>query len=111
MKAEELVMLLDAEAVSAGSADKEIRGGYCGDFLSFVMGKAPAGAAWFTVMSNVNVAAVAYMADVGAVVLCESVKPDALLAERCNKEGIPLLTTPLDVYHAAARLARYEDRV
>lgn len=111
MKAEELAKLLDAQAVCAGADDKEIRGGYCGDFLSFVMGKAPADAAWFTVMSNVNVAAVAYMADVGAVVLCEGVRPDDLLAERCGKEGIPLLITPLDAYHAAARLARYEDRV
>jgi len=111
MKADVLAKLLDANTVCGGVSDKDIRGGYCGDFLSFVMGKAPAGAAWFTVMSNVNVAAVAYMAEVGAVVLCENVKPDPALTVRCEKEGIPLFMTPLDAYHAAARLALYEDRL
>ena len=33
-------------------------GGYCGDLLSWVMGKAPADGVWLTIMSNVNVAAV-----------------------------------------------------
>jgi hypothetical protein len=111
MKLCELTDLMDAECICAGEAEREIHGGYCGDFLSFVMSRAPAGAAWFTVMSNVNVAAVAYMTDVGAVILCEGIRPDPALAERCAKEGIPLLSTTMDVYHAASRLALYENRL
>lgn len=111
MNTAELAELFDARIVNDGNPKQEIKGGYCGDFLSFVMGRAPTGSAWLTVMSNVNVAAVAVMAEVGAVVVCEGVTPDAALVERCRTESINLITTPLDVYGAAARLAIYEDKL
>ena len=111
MKLTELATLLDAEIVNTGDTDKEIRGGYAGDFLSFVMSRAPSDSAWFTVMSNVNVAAVAYMSEVGCVVLCEGVTPEQALIERCKKESINLLKTALDIYGAAAKLAVYESKL
>lgn len=111
MKLNELANLLDAEIGNAGDAGKEIRGGYTGDFLSFVMSRAPSDCAWFTVMSNVNVAAVAYMSEVGCVVICEGVNPEQALVERCKKENINLLTTALDSYRAAAKLAVYESKL
>ena len=51
--------------------ERPVEGGYCGDLLSWVMGRAPAGGAWLTIMSNVNVAAVAALADTACVVLAE----------------------------------------
>ena len=35
---------------------KEINGCYCGDLLSWVMGRAQADNAWITIMSNINIA-------------------------------------------------------
>ena len=60
MKIGELAKILSAKVVNQGEA-QEVKGGYCGDFLSHVMAKAPENAAWFTIMSNVNVAAVAHL--------------------------------------------------
>jgi hypothetical protein len=86
----------------------ELSGGYVGDFLSHVMSHAVAGGVWFTVMNNVNVAGVAVLADVGAVVICEGVQPDRALLERCRDKCVPLLTTQLPLYEsvqAAGRIA------
>ena len=59
--------------------EREVSGGYVGDLLSWVMGRAQTGNVWLTIMSNQNVAAVALMAEVSCVVLTEGVKPDEAL--------------------------------
>ena len=55
-------------------------------------------------MNNVNVAGVATLADVSLVLICEGVKPDERLVEKCKSEEISLLTTDLDVYSAIVEL-------
>lgn len=102
MTVNELKTRLNAEVLV--DSGKPTEGVYAGDFLSRVMGKAPSGCAWLTVMANVNVAGVATLAEISAVVLCEGVKPDSLLTQKCQAENISLLTTPLDVFAAAVRL-------
>ena len=84
--------------------ERPVEGGYCGDLLSWVMGRAPAGGAWLTIMSNVNVAAVAALADTACVVLAEGVVPDPPLLDRARAQGITLLGTELSVYDCAVRL-------
>ena len=86
--------------------DRPVEGGYCGDLLSWVMGRAPAGGAWLTIMSNVNVAAVAALADVACVILTEGVQPDPPLLERARAQGIALLGTELSTYDCAVRLGK-----
>ena len=87
-------------------SDGEIKAFYAGDFLSRVMGKAPADCAWFTVMANVNVAGVAVLAEVRAVVLCEGVAPDPLLTEKLRNEGIGLITTELPVFEGCVSVVK-----
>lgn len=84
--------------------NRTVDGGYCGDLLSWVMGRAPADGAWLTIMSNVNVAAVAALADVACVVLAEGVVPDAPLQSKAELQGINLLGTELSVYDCAVKL-------
>ncbi len=80
-----------------------ITGGFCGDLLSWVMGRASSGDCWFTVMGNLNTIAVATLADVAAVVLCQGVTlPDDAL-EKAKEEGINVYYTDLSVYEAATR--------
>lgn len=86
--------------------DRPVEGGYCGDLLSWVMGRAPAGGAWLTIMSNVNVAAVAALADTACVVLAEGVVPDPPLLDRAKAQGITLLGTELSVFDCAVQLGR-----
>lgn len=84
--------------------DREVAGGYCGDLLSWVMGRAVAGGAWLTIMSNVNVAAVAALADVACVILTEGVRPDPALLAKARAQGVNLLGTDLPTYACAGRL-------
>ena len=86
-------------------SERTVDGGYCGDLLSWVMGRAAAGDAWLTIMSNVNVAAVAALADVACVILTEGVVPDDALLNKAKQQGINLLGTELGAYECAGKLS------
>ncbi|MFA5449260.1 MAG: hypothetical protein WC292_02310 [Clostridia bacterium] len=101
MNVAELAKILGAEFKATGDVSRVVSGGYAGDFLSFVMGRAPEDSAWLTVMSNINVAAVAILAEVSVIVLCEGVKAETPLIARCKEKNINLLETALDIFSAA----------
>lgn len=104
MTVQELIDALSLTTFHLDDPDRPVEGGYCGDLLSWVMGRAPAGGAWLTIMSNVNVAAVASLTDVSCVILAEGVVPDPPLLERAKTQGITLLGTQLPVFDCACRL-------
>ena len=58
MKVSELAKESGWQVFSKGE-DRAVESGYCGDFLSNIISRAPDSCAWLTVMNNVNVAAVA----------------------------------------------------
>ena len=103
MKINSLIKNLEADIVNIADIDREIEGGYCGDFLSVVMGKAPENAGWFTIMNNQNVAAVATLTDVGIIILCDGVKPDPLLDKKVKDVGINCITTDYTVFDAVKK--------
>ena len=105
MTVRELKDELELNAFCVGDEDTEVCGAYCGDLLSWVMGRAEEGNAWLTIMSNQNVAAVAVMTDLSCIILTEGVRPDEPLLSRCETEGINLLGTELSTFEAAAKLA------
>ena len=72
MTVNELISALELKTFFLEDGDRDIDGAYCGDLLSWVMGKAPADAAWVTIMSNQNVAAVAALSDAACVILAGS---------------------------------------
>ena len=106
MTVSELAEKLELETFCAGSPDREVRGAYCGDLLSWVMGRAEPDNVWFTIMSNQNVAAVAVMADISCIVLTEGVRPDEQLLARAESEQLDLFGTALSTYEAAAAFAK-----
>ncbi len=105
MTVQELTEQLSLTAFHLSEPDRAVEGGYCGDLLSWVMGNAPADSAWLTIMSNVNVAAVAALTDVACVILTESVEPDEPLLLKARAQGINLLGTKLSTYQCAAQVA------
>ncbi len=84
--------------------DREVRGGYAGDLLSWVMGRAEADDAWLTIMSNPNIVAVAQLTDVSCVILCEGVLPDAGVADLAFEKGINLLGSDQSVFALSAEI-------
>lgn len=91
-------------ALSLPDPEREIEGVYIGDLLSWVMGRAQAGNAWITIMSNVNVLAVATLADTAAVILAEEVELDAELAKQAEMKDVNVLKTALPAYECAVLL-------
>ena len=78
---------------------------YAGDLLSWVMGHAQADDAWLTIMSNGNIVAVATLADVSCVILCEGVEPDAgVCGNAPNEKGVNLLGSAESLFNLSARV-------
>ena len=84
--------------------NREICGAYIGDLLSWVMGKAKADNIWITIMSNVNVIAVASLSDVSCVLLAEGVTFSNDLLNTAKEKGINVLSTSLASYEAAIKV-------
>ena len=93
------------EAVSLPDGDREIVGVYIGDLLSWVMGRAEMDNAWITIMTNVNVIAVATLADTSCVILAEGVEMEKDLVETAKQKEINVLSSSLPIYETAIKLA------
>lgn len=104
MTVQELVSALNLKVFYMEEPDREIEAVYCGDLLSWVMGKCPPDSAWITIMSNQNVAAVAVLCDTACTILSENVQPDADLLDRAEKQGVTLLGSELGEYELCWRL-------
>lgn len=83
---------------------EQVSGAYCCDLLSWVIGRAGAQDALVTVMSNVNVMAVAVMAELPCVILTEGVKPDERALEKARENEIIVLSSPEPTYETAVRI-------
>ena len=95
---------LGLTAFSLPADERSVRGGYAGDLLSWVMGRAKEGDAWLTIMSNANIVAVAALTDVSCVILCEGVQPDAGVQALAAEKGINLLGSEDTVFTLSARV-------
>lgn len=93
------------KVVSLAAPDKLVGGVYIGDLLSWVMGKAKADDVWITIMSNVNVLAVATLADISCIVLAEGVTLDEDVLLAAKNKGVNVLSTELSAYSAALKIA------
>lgn len=106
MTVEELAQRMDLRVLSGEAGlGREVSGGYCGDLLSWVMSRAQSGDVWFTVMGNVNSIAVAMLADVACIVLCEDAPLDEDARARAREKGIAVLTSGENAYRLASRLS------
>ena len=86
--------------------DREIEGIFTGDLLSWAMGRAKEGDAWFTVMGNVNAVAVASLADCACLVLCPGAQLAATARQRAEENGVQVLATDLPEFEASLALAK-----
>ena len=93
------------KVISMPDGEREIRGAYIGDLLSWVMGRAKADDAWITIMSNINIVAVASLADVACIILAEGVTLDASVIETANAKGVNILSAEMPAYEAAMQIA------
>ena len=105
MTVENFAKLSGFEVIAMPCPENEVKGAYVGDLLSWVMGKAGEGNLWITIMTNVNVIAVAMLREISAIVLAEGVEIDNEVMEAARLKGINVLRTPLASYEAAKKIA------
>ncbi|MDR0661004.1 MAG: serine kinase [Prevotellaceae bacterium] len=84
----------------------EVSGGYTSDLLSDVMGHANAGDVWITLQTHKNIAAIASLKEVAAVILVKGFEPDTDTLAQANEEGIPLLGTTDETFEITGKLYR-----
>ena len=105
MKVSELIENLNLTLVTDGNyEDREINGCYIGDLLSWVMGRAQADNVWITIMNNINIVAVAALADVACILLCEDVKVDQSIIDKANSQNIIIVSSKLTAFELAEKL-------
>ena len=105
MNVESLLSKLPLKAVALPEGDREVTGGYIGDLLSWVMGKAQSGDAWITIMSNINIVAVASLTDVSCIILAENVQLDDEVITLANDKGVNILSYEGDAFALAGKLS------
>lgn len=86
--------------------EREVSGVYIGDLLSWVMGRAESGDAWITIMSNVNILAVATLADTSCIIIAEGVELDSEIIETAKQKGINILSCECSIYDTAVYLSQ-----
>ncbi len=106
MNAEFLAKQSGFKSLCLPSPDKEVDGVYVGDLLSWVMGRAGAGNVWITIMSNINIVAVASLTDVSCIVLAEGVTLDDSIISTAQSKGINILATDMPAYEACIKISQ-----
>ena len=105
MTVQELANTCQFNILCCPDPDRQIDGVYIGDLLSWVMGRAEADNIWITIMSNINVIAVASLSDVSCVLLAEDVTLDGDVLATAKEKGINILLTPLSAFDAAIKIS------
>ena len=105
MTVKDLAERLNLETLTATEPEREIKGAYVGDLLSWVMGRAQSGDAWITIMTNINTVAVASLADVACVVLAEDCEIEPSVVGTAEAKGINLLRSSKTAFELCAALS------
>lgn len=106
MTVAEFASLHGIEVITMPDPEAEITSAYVGDLLSWVMGRAQTGQVWVTIMSNINIVAVAALTGVSCILLAEGVRADEGVTEAANARGVNILTSEKTAYELAALISR-----
>lgn len=89
-----------------GGLDREVKGVYVSDLLSWVMSHAKKGDVWVTVQSHANIVAVACLIDLACIIVAEGVEVERDTLDRADQEQIPVLASGEDAYSICCRLSK-----
>lgn len=105
MNVNELIEKAGFKPLNVASGDREISGVYNCDLMSVVMSKGFPGAAWVTIMANINAVAVAALTDMAVIILAEGAALDEVMIEKAKAQDInvlqsdkPIFETSLEIY-------------
>lgn len=104
MTVRETAAALGCEIVQGEFADSPISGGYTSDLLSDVMAHAESGDVLITIQSHKNTIAVAVLANLPAILVCNSRPVPADMAEAAKDEGIAILRSAETQFAVSGKL-------
>jgi len=90
--------------VYLADGEREVKGAYVGDLLSWVMGRGNEDQAWVTIMSNQNVIAVSSLINFSCVILAEEVSLEESILNLAKEKGINILSYQGSSYEACVAL-------
>lgn len=107
MKLQDIISELSLRVVTGTPAPNvAVNGGYVGDLLSDVLGKAKPGDLWVTMQIHRNIVAVATVKELSGIVLIAGREPGDDTVRAATEEGICLMTSPLPAFELVGRLHR-----
>ncbi len=100
-----IIGALDLTHFNEGTdTSREVIGGYTSDLLSDVMGHARSGEVWITLQTHKNVAAIASLKELSAIILVKGLTPDDDMLSQASAEGIPVLGSACGSFEISGKL-------
>ncbi len=106
MTLKEICKKLNARVLTKEFDLPEMNGGFAGDLLSVVMGKAKSNQVWVTIQSHINIVAVASLVDLALIIVCEAYEVDEEAIAKANEEEILIISTDLSEFEVCAILSK-----
>lgn len=106
MTVNSIIEKMSLEVLNLSDGEKTVTGGYTGDLLSWVMSRASAGSAWITIMSNINIIAVASLCEVSCVILAENAETEQSVISLAAEKKINLLRSGKSSFELCGELSR-----
>lgn len=84
--------------------DRDISTVYTCDLLSRVMSHAEQDCMWITVLTHLNIVAVALLADIACIVIPEDISVDEATINKAKEENIAIASTSMSCYEVCWRM-------
>lgn len=104
MKLSEIIEKLNLKIINNFQEDINVSDAYISDLLSDVMGNSKSEQIWITMQTHKNVAAIASLKDLAAVILIRNSKPDEDMLEFAVQENVCILSSSDSCFAIAGKL-------
>ena len=104
MKISDLQTTLNLAALQGEYENLDLLGAYTSDLLSDVMANAPAQSVLITIQAHKNTVAVATLADIKAIVLCNGRTPEDEMVTAAKAEGIAIFSTKENQFKTSCQI-------
>lgn len=106
MNIKQIIDSLNFRVFHLSDENTEVKGVYASDLLSDVIGRAKESEIWITLQTHQNVAAIASLKDLSAIIIVNSLTPNDDMLEYASNNGINVLGTSLGTFETCGQLHR-----
>ncbi|MDF2985855.1 MAG: hypothetical protein K0R50_1365 [Eubacterium sp.] len=105
MNIEDLLKIISGKMLTGNTPvlKMKVENIYICDLLSWVMSHAKKGDAWITVLTNVNVPAVALLTEVSCVIIPEDIEVEEFTLQKARENGIVIIGSGMNSFEISRR--------